>query len=170
MWTGERRAPHEARGESVLTDAERLRIDAVMTLYETRVAASVEAMRIVQEVRGWVSDEALADVAEYLDVSTSSLESLATFYSMIFRKAVGRHVIMVCDSVCCWMEGSEELVARIGERLGVGLGETTEDGRFTLLPVVCLGACDQAPAVLVDWQLHGNVGADDLESILVLYP
>jgi NADH-quinone oxidoreductase subunit E len=154
----------------VLTNAEKLRIDAVRALYETRVAASVEAMRIVQDVRGWVSDEALADVAEYLDVSTSCLESLATFYSMIFRKPVGRHVIMVCDSVCCWLEGSEQLVAGIGERLGAGLGETTEDGRFTLLPVVCLGACDQAPAMLVDWQLHGNVGPDNLESILALYP
>ena len=154
----------------MLTNAEKLRIDAVTALYQTRAAASAEAMRIVQDVRGWVSDEALRDVAEYLAVSPSSLESLATFYSMIFRRPVGRHVIMVCDSVCCWMEGSEELVAHIGERLVVGLGGTTDDGRFTLLPVVCLGACEQAPAMLVDWQLHGNVGPDDLESILALYP
>ena len=154
----------------MLTNAEKLQIDAVRALYETRVAASVEAMRIVQDTRGWVSDEVLADVAEYLDVSPSSLESLATFYSMIFRRPVGRHVIMVCDSVCCWMEGSEELVAHIGRRLSIGLGETTGDGRFTLLPVVCLGACDQAPAILVDWQLHGNVGPENLETILALYP
>ena len=154
----------------MLTNAEKLQIDAVRALYETRVAASVEAMRIVQDTRGWVSDEALADVAGYLDVSPSSLESLATFYSMIFRKPVGRHVIMVCDSVCCWMEGSEELVAYIGRHLGIGLGETTDDGRFTLLPVVCLGACDLAPAMLVDWRLHGNVGSENLETILALYP
>jgi NADH-quinone oxidoreductase subunit E len=154
----------------VLTDPEKLRIDAVRALYETRVAASVEAMRVVQDTRGWVSDEGLADVAEYLDVSPSYLESLATFYSLIFRKPVGRHVILVCDSVCCWMEGSEELAARLGERLGVALGGTTEDGRFTLLPVVCLGACEQAPAMLIDWQLHGNVDPAGLESILTLYP
>ena len=154
----------------MLTDGERLRIDAVRALYETRVAASVEAMRIVQDTRGWVSDEGLADVAEYLDVSPSCLESLATFYSLIFRKPVGRHVIMVCDSVCCWMEGSEVLVAHLSERLGVGLGGTSDDGRFTLLPVVCLGACEQAPAMLIDWQLHGNVDSDDLEPILALYP
>ena len=154
----------------MLTDAERSRIDAVIALYETRTAASVEAMRIVQDTRGWISDETLADVAEYLDVSTSYLESLATFYSMIFRRPVGRHVIMVCDSVCCWMDGSEELMRHIGDRLGVGLGETTADGRFTLLPIVCLGACDKAPAMLVDWQLHGPVTADGLSSILALYP
>jgi NADH-quinone oxidoreductase subunit E len=154
----------------MLTDAEKRRIDDVKALYETQTAASVEAMRIVQDDRGWVSDQTLRDVAEYLDVSPSYLDSLATFYSMIFRKPVGRHVIMVCDSVCCWMDGSEELIARIAERLGVGLGETTADGRFTLLPVVCLGACDQAPAMLVDWHLHGRVDADDLSTILGLYP
>lgn len=154
----------------MLTEAEKLRIDAVIALYETRTAASVEAMRIAQDGRGWVSNETLADVAEYLGVSTSNLESLATFYSMIFRRPVGRHVIMVCDSVCCWMDGSEDLIRHIGDRLGVGLGETTADGRFTLMPVVCLGACDQAPAMLVDWRLHGRVTADDLSSILPLYP
>ncbi len=91
----------------MLTDVEKHRIDEIRALYETRSAACVEAMRVVQDTRGWVSDEALLDVAEYLDLSPSYLDSLATFYSMIFRKPVGRHVIMVCDSVCCWMEGSE---------------------------------------------------------------
>jgi NADH-quinone oxidoreductase subunit E len=154
----------------MLTDAERARIDEVAAIYETKNAASVEAMRIVQDSRGWVSDEALADVAEYLELSTSYLDGLATFYSLIFRHPVGRHVILVCDSVCCWMDGSEELIGRIGSRLGVGLGDTTEDGRFTLLPVVCLGACDRAPAMLVDWDLHGPVTQDNLDSILARYP
>lgn len=154
----------------MLTEAERLQIDAVIALYETKAAASVEALRIAQDTRGWVSDQTLADVAEYLEVSPSYLESLATFYSMIFRYPVGRHVIMICDSVCCWMDGSEELIRHIGGRLGVGLGETTGDGRFTLLPVVCLGACDKAPAMLIDWQLHGPVTAEGLDSILDLYP
>jgi NADH-quinone oxidoreductase subunit E len=154
----------------MLTDDERLRIDDILAMYETKQAAVVEALRIVQEARGWVSDEALRDVAGYLDLSPSYVESLATFYSLIFRRPVGRHVILVCDSVCCWMEGSEDLVAALSHRLGAGLGETTEDGRFTLLPVVCLGACDQAPAMLIDWQLHGRVETDDLSNILALYP
>ena len=154
----------------MLTDAEKRRIDEVRAMYETATAACVEALRIVQDVRGWVSDDALRDLAAYLDLSPAYLESLATFYSMIFRRPVGRHVIMVCDSVCCWMDGSEALIAALGARLGAGLGDTSEDGRFTLLPVVCLGACDQAPAMLIDWQLHGNVETDDLDRILSLYP
>jgi NADH-quinone oxidoreductase subunit E len=76
----------------------------------------------------------------------------------------------VCDSVCCWMDGSEELMAAIGERLGIAPGQTTADSRFTLLPVVCLGACDQAPAVMIDRTLHGNVEIDGLPAILGLYP
>lgn len=154
----------------MLTDTEKRRIDEIRALYETPTAACVEAMRVVQDARGWVADEALQDIADYLGSSPSYLESLATFYSLIFRRSVGRHVILVCDSVCCWMEGSEELIARIGAHLGVGLGETTEDGRFTLLPVVCLGACDQAPAMLIDWELHGNVEAENLSAIFALYP
>ena len=154
----------------MLTDAEKRRIDEVRAMYETATAACVEALRIVQDVRGWVSDDTLRDLAGYLDLSPAYLESLATFYSMIFRRPVGRHVIMVCDSVCCWMDGSEDLIAALGERLGAGLGDTSEDGRFTLLPVVCLGACDQAPAMLIDWHLHGNVETDDLDQILALYP
>jgi NADH-quinone oxidoreductase subunit E len=154
----------------MLSEAERLAIDAAIDLYETRGAAAVDAMRIVQDGRGWVSDEALEDVASYLGLSLSYLESLATFYSMIFRRPVGRHVIMVCDSVCCWMDGSEELTRGLCDRLGIEVGGTTTDGRFTLLPAVCLGACDKAPAILIDWQLHGRVTAAELDSILVLYP
>ncbi len=154
----------------MLTDLEKRSIDEIRSQYETGAAAIVEALRVIQDARGWVSDDSLRDLADYLDLSPSYLESLATFYSMIFRRPVGRHVIMVCDSVCCWMDGAEDLVAHIGERLGIGLGETTADGRFTLLPVVCLGACDQSPAMLVDWQLHGPVSPDDLAGILALYP
>ncbi len=154
----------------MLTDAERSRIDKVIALYETKTAAAVESMRIAQDTRGWISDDTLRDIGDYLDLSPSYLESLATFYSMIFRKPVGRHVIMVCDSVCCWMDGGEELIAEISKRLGVGLGETTSDGRFTFLPVVCIGACDVAPAMLIDWDLHGTVTAEKLPSILDLYP
>jgi NADH-quinone oxidoreductase subunit E len=154
----------------VLSEVERRQIDALLGSYETKMAASVEAMRVVQDTRGWVSDEALEDVAGHLGLSPSYLEGLATFYSMIFRRPVGRHVIMVCDSVCCWMEGSERLVERLSERLGVVLGQTTADGRFTLLPVVCLGACDHAPAIMIDWRLHGDVTEERLDSILELYP
>ncbi|MCL5735988.1 MAG: NADH-quinone oxidoreductase subunit NuoE [Actinobacteria bacterium] len=154
----------------MLTKEELEQIESVIGLYETRSAAAVEALRIVQDGRGWVSDESLADLSRHLGVSTSTLESLATFYSMVFRMPVGRHVIMVCNSVCCWMQGSEDVTRYLAHRLGLELGGTTPDGRFTLLPVVCIGACDQAPAMLVDWELHGNLTPDKIDEVLARCP
>ncbi len=154
----------------MLTDSEKRLIEATFPLYETKSASAVEAMRVIQGSRGWVADEALADLAEFLGVSTGELDSLATFYSMIFRQPVGRHVIMVCSSVCCWILGSEQIVDYLRKRLDVDLGGTSSDGRFTLLPVVCIGACDHAPAMLVDFQLHGDLTPDKIDSILEAYP
>ena len=154
----------------MLTGEEKRLIEATFPLYETKAASAVESMRVVQDSRGWVSDEALADLAELLEVSVDELDSLATFYSMIFRLPVGRHVIMVCSSVCCWILGYEEIVGYLRERLDVELGGTSADGRFTLLPVVCIGACDHAPAMLVDWQTYGDLTPEKIDSILATYP
>ena len=154
----------------MLTDEEKRLIEAHFPLYETKSASAVEGMRVLQESRGWVSDDALADLAGLLEVTVDELDSLATFYSMIFRRPVGRHVIMVCSSVCCWMLGYEKILDYLRGRLGIDLGGTSSDGRFTLLPVVCIGACDHAPAMLVDWQLHGDLTPDKIDSILEAYP
>ena len=153
----------------MLTGDEKDRIEATFGLYETRSASAVEAMRIVQESRGWVSDGALADLSSLLGVSVHELESLATFYSMIFRREVGRHVIMVCSSVCCWILGYDKVVSYLKDRLSIDLGGTTADGRFTLIPIVCVGACDHAPAMLVDWQLHGDLTQDKIDAVLATY-
>ena len=121
---------------------------------------------MVQAHRGWVSDEALADVAEALGVTATELESLATAYTMIFRRPVGRHVILLCDSVSCWVMGYERLVEHLRSRWGVALGETTADERLTLLPAACLGACDRAPALMIDGVLYGDLTVEKLDRIL----
>ncbi len=111
-------------------------------------------MRIVQKHRGWVPDEALADIGELLGMSTTDLDGVASFYNLLFRRPVGRHVIYICDSVTCWMMGYDRHVPRLTKRLSINLGETTPDGRFTLLPIVCLGACDHAPVMMIDEDTH----------------
>jgi len=138
--------------------------------YPTRSAVCIDAMKIVQRHRGWVSDDALRDIAGYLDMSVDELDGIATFYNLIFRKPVGRHVIMVCDSVSCWIMGSERLTQAIATRLGVTAGGTTPDQRFTLLPIVCLGACDHAPVLMVDDDLHHDVDAAAVDRLLDRYP
>ena len=94
----------------------------------------------MQRHRGWVSDESIQDIAELLEMSPTELDSISTFYNLIFRRPVGRHVMMVCDSVSCWIMGYDRLREHLSARLGVRMGETTPDNRFTLLPIVAAWA------------------------------
>jgi len=153
----------------MLTEQEIEEIQAEYPHYEQRQALSVEALKIVQRHHGWVSDEALADLARLLEMDVAELDAVATFYNLIFRKPTGRHVILVCDSVSCWVMGGETVRERLEARLGIGLGETTADGRFTLLPVVCLGACHQAPAMMIDDDLHHDLDPEKIDAILETY-
>jgi NADH-quinone oxidoreductase subunit E len=154
----------------MLTAEERSEIEEEFGRYPDKRSVSIDALKIVQRHRGWVSDESLRDVAEFLGMSPADLEGVATFYNLIFRRPVGRHVIFVCDSVSCWIMGYERLKADLTKRLGIGFGQSTADGRFTLLPIVCLGACDRAPALMIDEDLHTNVdGPGQLDEILGRY-
>jgi NADH-quinone oxidoreductase subunit E len=153
----------------MLTAEEIEEIQAEFLRYEQKRAVCIEALKIVQRRRGWVSDDALRDVARHLEMTPDELDAVATFYNFIYRKPVGRHVILVCDSVSCWIMGYDRILARLKERLGIGFGETTADGRFTLLPNVCLGACDHAPVLMIDEDLHRDVDPEMLDRILSQY-
>jgi len=153
----------------MLTEQEKKEIEAVAEHYPMKRAAGIEALKIVQKHRGWVSDEVVTLVADVLEMSSTDLDAVATFYNFIFRRPVGRHVILVCDSVSCWIMGYDTIVNHLKNRLGIGLGETTGDGRFTLLPNVCLGACDRAPAMMIDDELYGDLDAEKIDKILASY-
>lgn len=153
----------------MLTAAEMEAIAAIARRYENKQGASIEALREVQRSHGWISDEDLGDVARLLDMSADELDAIATFYNLIFRRPVGRHVILLCDSVSCWIMGYEALRRQLESRLGTTLGQTTADGRFTLLPIVCLGACDHAPAMMIDDDLHGDLAPGTLDEVLARY-
>jgi NADH-quinone oxidoreductase subunit E len=141
-----------------MLSAEELKeIEHELSHYEQPSAATIEALKIVQKHRGWVSDEAVHAIAAKLKTSAADVDSVATFYNLIFRRPVGRHVIFVCDSVSCYIMGYDGLRARLERTLGVKMGQTTSDNRFTLLPICCLGTCDRAPAMLVDKDLHRNL-------------
>ncbi len=150
----------------MLSDEERREIEEEAGRYERRQAVCIDALRIVQEHRGWVSDEAIRDIAGLLEMTPDELDAVATFYNLIFRKPVGRHVIKVCNSVSCWITGYDSVRDHIAGRLGVELGGTTPDGRFTLLPIVCLGACDHAPVMMVDDETYGDLDPPRIDEIL----
>jgi NADH-quinone oxidoreductase subunit E len=127
---------------------------------------AVDMMVALQNHYGYLTDEALQEGADLLGMTTLEMEELATFYDFIFREPVGKYVIMVCDSVVCWMNGYASVVDHLCSRLGIQLGETTEDKLFSLLPVACIGYCDRSPAMLVNRRVYGFLTPERIDEIL----
>lgn len=144
----------------MLNADEQREIDLEIQKFEVKQAACIEALMILQHHRGYVDNEAVLDVANYLHMSSEEVDSIATFYNLIYRKPVGRHVIRLCDSISCYIMGYERVLAKLKEHLGISFGETTKDGRFTLLPAQCLGTCDRAPALMIDEKLYTQLGPE----------
>ncbi len=132
-------------------------------------AAVIEALKIVQQYRGWIDDDSITAIAGYLEMSAAEVDSVATFYNLIFRKPVGKHVILLCDSISCYVMGYKKLQEALEEKLKIRFGETTTDQRFTLLPNCCLGCCDRAPALMIDHDLYHDVTIDMLDDVLKKY-
>ena len=142
---------------TALSESEIAAIDAEIAHVPYRSAVAIDALKIVQAHRGWVSDASLRAIAGHLQMSAEELEGVATFYNLIFRRPVGEKVILLCNSISCWIRGCDSVQAGISGRLGIGLGDTTTDNRYTLLPVTCLGACDKAPVMMVGEELYETV-------------
>jgi len=153
----------------VLSADERHEIEHALSHYPDSRAASIDALKAVQKHRGWVPDGAIPVLAQAIGIPAAELEGVATFYSLIFRRPVGRHVIKVCDSISCHLTGYDELRDELVKQLGVDYGRTTADGRFTLLPICCLGACDRGATMMIDDDLHGPVAPADVAAILGNY-
>jgi NADH-quinone oxidoreductase subunit E len=119
---------------------------------------------------GGVSAAVMRELADATDVSLSEVYGVASFYSFLSTRPLGRHVIRICRSVPCFLKSADGLAAQLEAELGVIAGETTTDGRFSLELVNCIGACDQAPAMLVDDDIHGDLTPDSVRSILKKYP
>ena len=144
-------------------------IEHEITLYADKKAVGLEALKIVQKHQGWVSDESLLAISQYLDIPGSDLEGVATFFNLIFRRPVGKNVILLCNSVSCWIMGCDEIKDYIKEKLGIDFGETSDDGEFTFLPVPCLGDCDRAPSMMVGDNLHRNLTLEKIDEIIQQY-
>ena len=153
----------------VLSDTERHEIEHELAHYPDSRAASIGALKVVQQHRGWVPDGAIPQIAAMVGMSAAELDGVATFYNLIFRQPVGRNVIKVCDSISCFLTGYDEVKRGLEQKLGIAFGQTTADGRFTLLPICCLGACDRGATLMINDDLHGNVTPQSLDKILEAY-
>src|SRR5690625_3200873 len=153
----------------ILTEVLIEEIEEIARHFPMKSAACIEGLKVVQKYHRWVSDQALKELAEVLEMSPDAIDSVATYYNLIFRRPVGRHVILVCNSVSCYIMGYEEIIASLKNILGIEYGETTPDDRFTLLSVACLGDCDHAPVLMIGDDLHRNLTAEKVGEILEKY-
>lgn len=126
----------------------------------------VDVMQAIQSHMGYLSDDGVKLTAQMLGMHPMEVEELSTFYSYIYREPVGRHVIHVCDSLMCRINGYLNIKDYICRKLDIELGQTTADGMITLLPACCLGYCDRAPAMLVDGKVHGNLTFETLDRVI----
>ena len=149
-----------------LTAQEVTEIESEISHLPNRPSAAIDALKIVQSYRGWISDESLNAIAGMLGMSVAELDGIATFYNLIYRQPVGDKVILYCDSVSCWLMDGDVVCEKIKQKLGVDYGETTADNKYTLLPVTCLGDCDHAPAMMVGDELHHDLTTDNIEGLL----
>jgi len=127
---------------------------------------AVDVMYALQKHCGYLSDEAVQEAASLLGMTALEVDELATFYDFIYREPVGKYVIHACDGVVCWMFGEESMLDYLCRILKVTVGETTPDGLFTVLPAVCIGDCDHAPAVLVNGRFYGSLNPERIDSMI----
>lgn len=152
-----------------LSKAEKKEIDREFSYYEYIDSVALESLRIVQKYRGWISDETLRLISDYLNFPITKLESVATCYQLIFRQPVGKKVIYLCNSASCWIMGFEEIKATLEYELKISCGETTEDKLFTMLQTPCLGNCDKAPVMMLGKEMHNNLTVDGVKEIVSSY-
>ena len=159
-----------ASHEPVFTGAVKAELDALFPKYPTKQACLLPALWMVQEARGWISEPAIAEVAEVLGLTPAYVKGVVTFYTMYHTHPVGRHFIQVCTTSPCGLCGAEETLQAILRESGCGeLGATSPDGRFTAIEVECLGACGFATPILVDDDFIEGVTPERVPGILAAY-
>ena len=159
-------APHERvfRGETMA------RLEQLFTRYPTKQACLLPALWMVQEARGWISEPAISEVAEVLDLTPAYVKGVVTFYTMYHTHPVGRHFIQVCTTSPCNICGAEDVLKALVRETGCGeLGATSPDGRFTVIEVECLGACGFATPILIDDDFIESVTPGKVPGLLQRY-
>ncbi len=160
-------APHDAPYEPVFVNERRVTLDTILSRYPTKQAALLPALWMVQDARGWVSEPAIEEVAAALAITPAYVKGVLTFYTMYHQHPVGRHFVQVCTTTPCNVCGAEDVVAALLEHTGCGeLGQTSADGRFTIVEVECLGACGFATPVMINNEFIESVTPESVPRLL----
>lgn len=153
----------------MLSETTLKKVNEIIERYPTTKGAMLPVLNLVQEEMGYLSDDALLYVADLLKVTPAEMRGFATFYSMYHGRPVGENIIYVCTNVSCTILGAEPILDHISKELGIGVGETTKDNKFTLSTLECLGACDMSPAMMINEDLYGNLTPQKVDEILEKY-
>ena len=145
-------------------------MDRHIAKYPLKRSAILPLMFIVQRERGYLDPAAVAYLAERLDLRTTDIWEVATFYSMIYTQPVGKYHIQICKTLSCKLLGSEKITKHCSEKLGIKVGETTPDGRFSLSEVECLGSCGTAPMFQINFDYHENLTPEKVDQIIDALP
>jgi len=168
-WITKNSATYEVdrRDEPLFSDDLKQSIESdIIPRYPTRQAATLPVLHALQEQHGWLPYQAIEEAADFLEIPASTVLDTATFYEEFWLKPKGKYVIWICQSISCELKGSITLLDQVREKLGIEPGQTTEDGRFTLMNVECLGSCGTAPCALVNEDLHETINYDNFAEVL----
>ncbi len=151
----------------MLSEESKTEIRKIRDEYPDPQSALLPALRLAQQdYGGWLPEAAFDEVAAVMGLTSTKVAAVATFYTMFNKEPVGRHLVQVCTNLACSLLGAEHILAYIGRKLGIGVGETTADGKFTLLEVECLGSCGTAPMMQVDDAYYENLTEAKIDQIL----
>lgn len=150
----------------MFSQANEKKLDEIITFYPVKRSAILPALYIAQEEHGYVTDDDVKYLATRLDMRVNEVEEVVTFYTMYSRKPVGKYKIQVCRTLSCMLMGAEQITEHIEHKLGAGVGETTRDGKFTLQEVECLGYCDLAPCLQVNFDYYEKVTTESVDKLI----
>jgi NADH-quinone oxidoreductase E subunit len=149
-----------------LTDQTKKKIEEIASRYASKEAALLPVLHLVQREMGFISQQEEKQVAHLLNIKPIKIKEVVTFYTMFNQKEVGKYHIQVCSNLSCSLLGAESLIDHLKDKFGIEVGETTSDQKFTLTTVECLGACEQAPCMMVNFDYHGNLDKEKIDNIL----
>lgn len=150
----------------MLSDAARQKIDNLIRKYPHKRSALIPALQVAQDEAGYLSNDVIRDVAHVFELHPNEVYEVASFYTMLYKKPVGKYVIQVCTNISCLLGNCEEILSHLEKRLGVRPGETTPDKKFTLMEVECIASCGTAPVAQINEDYYENLTPEKLDRIL----
>lgn len=148
------------------TEENQKRFLEILTRYPNKLAAMLPALWLAQKQHGWLAPEVMEYVASLIEVSPSKVYEVATFYTMFNKHPVGKYHFQVCRTLSCQLNGAEKITECLKKKLKINLGETSEDGRYTLTEVECLGSCGTAPMLQLNDDYHENLTEESLDKMI----